>query len=150
MKKLYELETTYTKKDHLLLNYTLLLKSLSFKLIIIFLISFIPQIITKQYEIIISEIFFILIFLLFPLIISSIAYNSNKSVQNKKIIVEFYKDYILQKTDISSYKAEHKNIYKIISNKNYYYILMSKNQAIIIPKNKLTKEMEQYVNNIKY
>ena len=94
------------------------------------------------------SIFFVTAILLLPSTYRQ-HYNSDKGSKDKMVTIEFYKDHIIQKTDISTYKAYHKDIHQVLKDKYNYYLIVSSKGAIIIPKNKLNKEMEQYIKDIK-
>ena len=51
-----------------------------------------------------------------------VSYKKDKRIYNQEITIEFYKDYIIEKTDISTYKLLPENIFKLEDDKNNYYI----------------------------
>ena len=154
MKKLYETKIKYTLKEHLTLTLTFYDRSISTILLIIFaIICILASIISHRWDLVLWA---VLALYVPPLLLTAVAayvYKTGKNIQNKEIIVEIYKDYIMQKTDISEYKLENDKIWKVIKNKYYYYILASRQQAIIIPRKNLPKDIEQHIiklHNLKY
>ena len=154
MKKLYETKLKYTLKEHLTLQLTFYDRSISTKLLIICaVICLLSSIVVHRWDLLLWA---LLALYVPPLLLTAVAayvYKTGKNIQNKEIIVEIYKDYIMQKTDISEYKLENDKIWKVIKNKYYYYILASRQQAIIIPRKNLPKEIEEHIiklHNLKY
>lgn len=149
MKKLSEVKTTYTLDEHLKFNIALFTRSKILILdIIIAALLIIPAIATKQWYIVTIAILLPLTSLLSVYLKAKGIYKSNKASQNMDINIEFYNDYIIQKTDMGSYKVENDKIFKIIETKSHFYIMISKNQGIAIPKDKISKEIEEYIKKL--
>jgi len=146
MKKLYETKIKYTLKEHLTLQLTFYDRSISTILLIIFAVMcLLSSIVVHRWDLILWALFALYVPPLLLTAVAAYVYKTGKNIQNKIITVEIYKDYIMQKTDISEYKLENDKIWKVIKNKNYYYILASRQQAIIIPRKDLPKDIEQHI-----
>ena len=149
MDKLFELKTKYTLNEHIKYNFAIALRSKELMITgIILLITFVCAIIARMFLVIVFAILFPILYVLIIYMTAKKNYLSNKAAQDAEIIVEFYQDYMIQKTELGSYKVEHDKIARIIETKTHFYVMISKNQGVILPKVDMSDEMQQYVRNI--
>ncbi len=150
MEKLFEIKTKYTLEEHLKFNYALVFNKKEISIIIILCLLLVV------YGFFYQSIYWIIFAILFPIIFfvsirytAKANYKSNKAIADAEIILEFYKNSIVQKTDVGSYTIEHDKINKIIETKTHFYIMIAKNQGVIIPKEGLPDGLVDYIKNIK-
>lgn len=149
MEKLFELKTKYTLDEHIKYNFAVALRSKEMLTIgVLWLLIIVGGIISQELYIIIFGILFPIIYMLVIYTTAKNNYTSNKMAQNAEITIEFYKDNLVQKTEAGSYKIEHDKILKIIETKTHFYVMIAKNQGVILPKEKMSKEMIEYVKNV--
>ena len=148
--KLFEIKTKYTLDEHIKYNYAIYLRGkgfIGFVLLALFVI--VTGIIGKVwYAVILAALApFISIFSVY--FNAKKNYNSNKALKDAEITIEFYKDHLIQKTEVGSYKLEYDKIAKIIETKTHFYIMISRIQGVLIPKKDISKELEDHIKSIK-
>ena len=77
------------------------------------------------------------------------AYNSNELLKDIDLIIEFYEDYFIAKTDKSEAKVEYDKIYELLENETNFYIMIANNQGYLVIKENCSEELIKFIAEIK-
>ena len=76
-------------------------------------------------------------------------YNSNELLKDINQSLEFYEDYFIAKTEKSEAKVEYVKLYEVIENKTNFYLMIANNQGYLVSKDNCSKELIDFISNLK-
>ena len=150
MEKLFEIKTKYTLDEHMKFNFAIAKKSKELWIVVaLWLLVLIGGIIARESSLVIFAIIFPIMYFAVIWHTAKKNYSSNKAAQDAEMTIEFYKDKMIQISDVGSYTIEHDKIARIIETKAHFYVMISKIQGVILPKENMPEELISHIRAIK-
>ena len=76
-------------------------------------------------------------------------YDTNKLMQNAKIVYKFSEDKVEVHSPMGIEILEYSKMYKLIETDIYFYMMIAKNMGFIVPKEKMTNEQIEFISALK-
>ena len=105
--------------------------------------------ITKNFMAILAAVAFPLFFIYFMNRETKKVYESNRVLKDNFSVFDFYDKYFEQTNAVSHSVVKYSDIYKIIETDKNIYIMVAKNEGYILLKSNCSKELIEFLKNIK-